>query len=110
MKASGKTTSFAPRRAASAVRSPTFASVAFVSKTTGELCTTAATKGLDIVDNHEQYRRKGHENPVAALDHVRRARDRPRADKRSGGHSHGNTSRRTHRDWRRNDRLGDRIP
>src|SRR4030095_8602453 len=58
MKASGKTTSFAPRCAASAVRSRIFASVAFVSNTTGELCTTAATNGLDIADNREQYRRK----------------------------------------------------
>jgi 4-carboxymuconolactone decarboxylase len=34
------------------------ASVAFVSNTTGELCTTAAVNGLDIGVNREQYRRK----------------------------------------------------
>jgi hypothetical protein len=34
------------------------ASVAFVSNTTGELCTTAATNGLDMGGNREQYRRK----------------------------------------------------
>jgi 4-carboxymuconolactone decarboxylase len=33
-------------------------SVAFVSNTTGELCTTAAVNGLDIGVNREQYRRK----------------------------------------------------
>src|SRR4051794_23066654 len=43
--------------AASAVRSRTFARVALVWRTTGELWMTAAVNRLDIAENREQYRR-----------------------------------------------------